>query len=84
MSAGDTCGGSGSSLFIVSAIFNSAFIVGYPASNGISILEGGALKRLNIPFAACLKKFQLYFWKSLFMGYKSNCVTVAYVCFLEK
>ena len=52
------CGGSGLSLFMVSAIFNSAFIVEFPASNEISVVEGGALRSVMISFAACFL-FQL-------------------------
>ena len=48
-----TAVGSGLSIFMVSAIFNSAFLVGYPASDEFSIVEGGALRSEMISFAAC-------------------------------
>ena len=48
MSASGTCGGSVLSIFLLSAIFNSAFIVGSTASNEISVVEGGALRSLMI------------------------------------
>ena len=40
---------------MVSAIFNSAFIVGYPASNEIYVVEGKALISAMISFAVCFK-----------------------------
>ena len=51
MSASFTCSGSGSSLFMVSSILNSEFLVGYPASNETSVAEGGALRSVMISFA---------------------------------
>ena len=53
VSASGTCGSSVSSLFMVSAIFNSAFIVGSPASNEIYVVEGGALRSVMVSFTAC-------------------------------
>ena len=50
------CGGSGPSLLVVSAIFNSTFLVGYPASNKTEVAEGGALRSVMISFAACFEK----------------------------
>ena len=53
VSASGTCGGSISSIFMVYAIFNSAFLFGSPASNKISAAECGALRILMISVAAC-------------------------------
>ena len=41
---------------MVSATFNGEFNFGSPASNTISVLEGGALRSVVISFATCLKK----------------------------
>ena len=46
-------GGSGLSILMVSAIFNSTFLAGYPAFNEISIVKGGALRSVMISFATC-------------------------------
>ena len=51
MSVSGTCGGSGSSLFIVCSIFNSSFLVGSPDSNEIFVVEGGALRSAMKSFA---------------------------------
>ena len=51
-----TCGGSGFSIFMVSTIFNSNFFIGYPDSNEIFVVEGGALRSVMILFAACFFK----------------------------
>ena len=48
MSENVTCGGIGSIVLIVYTIFNSAFLVGYPDSNRISVVEGGALRSVMI------------------------------------
>ena len=56
MSESGACGGSSSSLFMVSAIFNCEFIVGYPTSNEFFVVKGGSLRSVLILFYACLKK----------------------------
>ena len=56
VSESGTCGGSGLSLFMVYSILNSAFLVGYPASNEIASVEGGAQRSVMISFAARFKK----------------------------
>ena len=53
VSASGTCGGISLSIFMVSAIFNIVFLVGSPASNEISVVEGGSLRSVMISFAAC-------------------------------
>ena len=40
---------------MVFEIFNSAFIVGSPDLNKISVVEGGAPRSVIISFAACFK-----------------------------
>ena len=52
VSASRTCGGSSSSQFMVYAIFNSKFIVGYPDSNEISVVEDGALRSVMSNFTS--------------------------------
>ena len=56
VSESGTCGGSCLSLFMVTEIFNGAFLVGCPASNEISVVEGGALRSVMISSSACLLK----------------------------
>ena len=53
VSSSGTCGGGGLILFMVSAILNSAFLVGYLASNKISVVEGVTLRSAMISFSAC-------------------------------
>ena len=68
---------------MVSAIFNSAFIVGSPDLNEISVVEGGALRNVMI-LSAFSKIVQLHFWKRVLLRYESDCVTVTYlVCSQE-
>ena len=63
MSASGNCGGSDSNIFILSAIFNSAFLVGSTYSNEIVVVEGGALRSVMISFTACLKKINFTYVK---------------------
>ena len=51
MSGSGTCGGNYSSIIMVFAVFNGAFIIVSPASNEIDLVEGGALRRAMISFA---------------------------------
>ena len=55
MSASGTCGGSGSNIFMVSDIFDSAFLIGSPDSNEIAIGEVDALRIFMISFSVCSK-----------------------------
>ena len=69
VSESGNCGCIGLSIFMVSTILNSEFLVGSPASNENSVVEGGALRSVMILFAACFFIFQLYLWKMVFIGY---------------
>ena len=51
MSGSGTCGGNYSSIIMVFAVFNGAFIIVSPASNEIDLVEGGALSSAMISFA---------------------------------
>ena len=53
MSAIGTCGGSSSSLFILSSISNSKFIIRYTYFNEIAVMEGGSLSSVIISSASC-------------------------------
>ena len=78
MSESGTCGGSGLSLFMVYSILNSAFLVGFPASNEISIVEGIALRSVIISFPACFFKSSNFNYGKLYSwGMK---VTVSQLC----
>ena len=57
VSATVTCGGSGLIIFVVYAIFNSAFLVGSLASNEISVVEDSLLRGVMISFADYSKNY---------------------------
>ena len=52
-------GRSGSSILMVSAIFNNEFLVGYPYSLKKYVVEGGARRSVMISFTYFLKSFNL-------------------------
>ena len=53
VSAIGTCGGSSSSLFMLSSISNGKFIIRYTYFNEIAVMEGGSLSSVIISSASC-------------------------------